>query len=110
MPGDNTREHYHALGLEPEASLTEVKRAYRTLAKAWHPDRFSRPPPFCSNRHWKNSRPLIMRQARCVSSNAPHVWPVHRLSQNRHPAQQPRKSRHRVRRASRARYRHGLWR
>ena len=29
---------YHVLGLEPGASMAEVKRAYRRLAKAFHPD------------------------------------------------------------------------
>ncbi len=32
---------YHALGLKPGASPEEVKCAYRTRAKAWHPDRFA---------------------------------------------------------------------
>ena len=30
---------YVALGLEPSASLTEIKSAYRSLAKKCHPDR-----------------------------------------------------------------------
>src|SRR5215213_2335583 len=29
---------YRTLGLEPGASMAEVKRAYRRLAKAYHPD------------------------------------------------------------------------
>ena len=32
-------DHYAALGLEPGAGTTEVKDAYRTLAKLYHPDR-----------------------------------------------------------------------
>jgi len=35
---------YEILGLEPGASLGEVKQAYRDLAKVWHPDRFSHDP------------------------------------------------------------------
>lgn len=38
------RYHYETLGLQPGASLEEVKRAYRTLAKTWHPDRFTHDP------------------------------------------------------------------
>lgn|GEM_PF-2001672 len=38
------RHHYETLGLQPDASLEEVKRAYRTLAKTWHPDRFTHDP------------------------------------------------------------------
>lgn len=30
---------YRTLGLEPGAKASEVKRAYRSLAKKWHPDR-----------------------------------------------------------------------
>ncbi|MBM3222758.1 MAG: J domain-containing protein, partial [Candidatus Tectomicrobia bacterium] len=32
---------YHILELPPEANITEVKAAYRRLAKRWHPDRFA---------------------------------------------------------------------
>ncbi|MDF5710897.1 MAG: DnaJ domain-containing protein [Nostoc sp. S4] len=31
---------YEILGLEPGASPTQLKRAYRKLVKIWHPDRF----------------------------------------------------------------------
>ncbi|NLI82481.1 MAG: J domain-containing protein [Deltaproteobacteria bacterium] len=33
-------EDFHTLGLEPGASIEQVKKAYRELAKRWHPDRF----------------------------------------------------------------------
>ena len=32
---------YKALGLTPDAGLHEIKQAYRTLVKRWHPDRFA---------------------------------------------------------------------
>ena len=32
---------YAILGLEPGASLDDVKQAFRDLAKVWHPDRFA---------------------------------------------------------------------
>ncbi|MBD1911359.1 MULTISPECIES: DnaJ domain-containing protein [unclassified Leptolyngbya] len=35
------RRYYETLGLQPGASLTEIKTAYRELAKIWHPDRFA---------------------------------------------------------------------
>ena len=32
---------YYILGLEPGASVTQIKQAYRQLVKIWHPDCFS---------------------------------------------------------------------
>ncbi|GEM_PF-271792 len=37
-------ECYRILDLEPGSSLQDVKKAYRQLAKVWHPDRFSQDP------------------------------------------------------------------
>jgi hypothetical protein len=42
--GDNLKHCYKVLGLTPAASFVEVKRAYRALVKAWHPDRFVQKP------------------------------------------------------------------
>lgn len=42
---DDMKRYYEILELEPGASPEEVKRAYRDLAKVWHPDRFSHDPP-----------------------------------------------------------------
>ncbi|HLW78897.1 MAG TPA: J domain-containing protein [Terriglobia bacterium] len=36
---------YSLLGLEPGATLEELKRAHRDLVKVWHPDRFNDDPP-----------------------------------------------------------------
>ncbi|MBD2682361.1 MULTISPECIES: dynamin family protein [Nostoc] len=37
---DKITRAYSILGLQPNASLSEVKQAYRTLVKKWHPDLF----------------------------------------------------------------------
>ncbi|RCJ17706.1 dynamin family protein [Nostoc sp. ATCC 43529] len=37
---DKTTRAYSILGLQPNASLSEIKQAYRTLVKKWHPDLF----------------------------------------------------------------------
>ncbi|MBF0607856.1 MAG: tetratricopeptide repeat protein [Candidatus Magnetobacterium sp. LHC-1] len=38
------KSHYQTLGVSVDASLEEVKHAYRDLAKVWHPDRFTHDP------------------------------------------------------------------
>jgi DnaJ domain len=38
------KDSYEVLGVDPFASMDEVKAAYRDLAKVWHPDRFSHDP------------------------------------------------------------------
>jgi hypothetical protein len=40
MPPENSSEaDFRTLGLEPGSDYSEVRRAYRALAKRWHPDR-----------------------------------------------------------------------
>src|SRR5262245_36955609 len=38
--GSEFLQYYRILEVEPGASLAEIKRSYRELAKVWHPDRF----------------------------------------------------------------------
>lgn len=44
MPMNDITKCYETLGLKPEASLDEVREAYRDLVKVWHPDRFAHDP------------------------------------------------------------------
>lgn len=41
---ESIQQCYKILGIEPGASPAAVKRAYRLLAKTWHPDRFANDP------------------------------------------------------------------
>jgi replication fork clamp-binding protein CrfC len=41
---DKITNAYRILGLQPNASFAEVKQAYKTLVKKWHPDLFVRQP------------------------------------------------------------------
>lgn len=41
---DSLDRYYEILGLEPGTSQEDVKRAYRDMAKVWHPDRFPNDP------------------------------------------------------------------
>ncbi len=38
------KSYYQTLGVSVDASMEEVKHAYRDLAKVWHPDRFTHDP------------------------------------------------------------------
>jgi hypothetical protein len=35
------RSHYDVLGLEPDATADDIRRAWKTLIQVWHPDRFA---------------------------------------------------------------------
>ena len=43
------RTHFKTLGLEPTATLSEIKAAHRSLIRQWHPDRF----PLNDPRHFE---------------------------------------------------------
>mmetsp|Transcript_11244 Transcript_11244/g.35859 ORF Transcript_11244/g.35859 Transcript_11244/m.35859 type:complete len:389 (-) Transcript_11244:1817-2983(-) len=41
------RQHYKTLGLDPGSDFAEVKRAYRSLSRVWHPDKCKEDPDVC---------------------------------------------------------------
>ena len=56
--------HYDTLGVSPDASLQEIRRAYRTLALKWHPDKH---PNFgAPNIHTSNFRTSRLPAPKCL--------------------------------------------
>ena len=50
---------YDVLGVSKDASVTEIRRAHRELARRWHPDRFGAGP----ERLWAERRMVEINQA-----------------------------------------------
>lgn len=47
------KDWFRTLDLAPSATIDEVKRSYRELAKVWHPDRFAHDPSLLRKSHEK---------------------------------------------------------
>ena len=59
---------YQVLGVQASASADEIRLAYRTLARRWHPDRFAEGP----ERDWANEKMCAINAAynACLSGTA----------------------------------------
>jgi replication fork clamp-binding protein CrfC len=63
---DQITRAYSILGLQTNASLAEVKQAYRTLVKKWHPDLFVNQPQLLKQAQEKM---LLVNEAYTILSN-----------------------------------------
>ena len=45
------RQHYRTLGIQPDATVAEIRRAYRALARKLHPDKGGDSESFARLRH-----------------------------------------------------------
>ena len=64
-------DYYAILGVQPDATADDIHRAFRRLAKLWHPDRFTAAPPVLHERAERRMRAII--RARDVLDD-----PIHR--------------------------------
>lgn len=60
---------YELLGVAPSATKEEVRSAYRTLARRWHPDRFMEGP----ERDWANEKMAEINAAYRACLHEPQV-------------------------------------
>ncbi|ROQ90754.1 J domain-containing protein [Desulfosoma caldarium] len=71
VPEQATSKDYQLLGLQPGASIDDVKRAYREMAKKWHPDRYSDAPPWARLRAEEKFKDLQEAYQRIVRGPLP---------------------------------------
>ena len=75
---------HEVLGVASDADLTAIKRAFRTLAKEWHPDRNRDPSAEAQFRE------LVRAYRTLVHDRAAHAharrWDEHRASERSRPA------------------------
>lgn len=67
MSEQATLKDYELLGLQPGATAEDVRRAYRELAKRWHPDRYSDAPPWARLRAEEKFKDLQQAYQRILS-------------------------------------------
>ena len=65
---DTVRAAYRLIGVPPESSPLRIKRAYRELAKTWHPDKF---PPGTHHHEYAAERMRDVNEALRVIRHAP---------------------------------------
>ncbi|MCW5819094.1 MAG: LysM peptidoglycan-binding domain-containing protein [Trueperaceae bacterium] len=78
---DLAARHLRELDLEPTATVSDIKRAFRQLALVWHPDRFS-----------GNEQLRAAAERKMARINAARAWLLDNLSEWGPQAQEPRPS------------------
>ena len=85
-------DYYAVLGLRPDASDDEVRRAFHRLAKLWHPDRYMAAPALLRERAERRMRALIAAHEALGDPVRRHVYD----RRYGHPATSPHPERQRA--------------
>lgn len=87
-----TLKDYELLGLQPGAASEDVRRAYRELAKRWHPDRYSDAPPWARLRAEEKFKDLQQAYQRILSRPLPPESSPKEATQKKHHRAPPQRA------------------
>jgi len=82
-------DYYALLGVPPTASDDEIHRAFRRLAKLWHPDRFTAAPPALRARAERRMRAVISARDVLADPIRRHEFDARRGGPHAEPALHP---------------------
>ena len=80
------RDYYTVLGVTPEASPDEIRRAFRELAKRWHPDLFVNATPAERQRAERQMREVLEAHEALGDPNRRAIYDLHRVTLPEHRA------------------------
>ncbi|MGH2486406.1 MAG: metallopeptidase family protein [Ktedonobacterales bacterium] len=80
------RDYYTVLGVTPEASPDEIRRAFRELAKRWHPDLYVNATPTERGRAERHMREVLEAHEALGDPNRRAIYDLHRVTLPEHRA------------------------
>lgn len=83
---DTERDYYVELGLTPEASQDDIRRAFRELAKRWHPDLFVNAPAAERARAERRMRAIVEAHSVLSEPGRRASYDLHRITLPEHRA------------------------
>lgn len=81
---DGERDYYAALGVTPEASQDEIRRAFRELAKRWHPDLYVNATPAERERAERRMRAIVEAHETLGDPGRRASYDLHRITLPEH--------------------------